>query len=147
MQIKGEWLTCDDGVTRPVAIAHLPDADGKPRAERFLVDSGADRTVLSASILAKLKLAPVQPPEGSGLVGVGGRTPYVLIAAVLVFAREGGGFARVRGEFAAFSELSATDFSVLGRDILNNFDVILSRPRSELLHLAPNHRYLVTELP
>jgi len=144
MQIRGKWLTCDDGVTRPVVVASVLDAENEPRIENFLVDSGADRTVLSASILAKLQLAATEPAPGTGLVGVGGQTPYVLVTATLIFLRDGGGVARVRGELAAFADLAATDFSILGRDVLNHFDVILSRPREEVLLLAPNHRYQVT---
>jgi len=145
MQIRGEWQKCDDGVTRPVVVASVLDAENQPRAEYFLVDSGADRTVLSAAILAKLQLAATEPPQGTGLVGVGGQTPYVLVTATLVFVRDGGGIARVHGEFAAFADPAATDFSVLGRDVLNHFDVILSRPQEEVLLLAPNHRYQVIQ--
>ena len=32
-----------------------------------------------------------------------------------------------------------------GRDVLNNFNVILSRPRNEVLLLAPRHTYQVIE--
>jgi hypothetical protein len=32
---------------------------------------------------------------------------------------------------------------ILGRDVLDNFDVILSRRRNEVLLLAPNHHYEV----
>ena len=144
MQIRGKWLMCDDGVTRPVVVASVLAAENEPRVENFLVDSGADRTVLSASILAKLQLAATEPVPGTGLVGVGGQTPYVLITATLIFVRDGG-VARVRGELAAFTDPVATDFSVLGRDVLNHFDVILSRQREEVLLLAPNHRYQVTQ--
>ena len=38
---------------------------------------------------------------------------------------------------------TATDLSILGRDVLNHFDVILSRRNNEVLLLAPNHRYRV----
>jgi hypothetical protein len=34
--------------------------------------------------------------------------------------------------------------SILGRDVLDNFDVIVSRRRDEVLLLAPNHRYEVS---
>jgi hypothetical protein len=144
MLIKAEWLGCDDGVVRPVVFAQVFGSGALPCAERFLVDSGADRTVLSASLLAKLSLAVSPPSEESCLVGVGGGTAYALVSTTLGFARDGGGFARVRGEFAAFTNVAATDFSVLGRDVLNHFDVILSRPRNEAILLAPNHRYHVT---
>jgi hypothetical protein len=36
--------------------------------------------------------------------------------------------------------------SVLGRDVLVQFDVILSRRRNEVLLLAPNHQYRVEQV-
>ncbi len=51
--------------------------------------------------------------------------------------------ARIRGEFAAFTDPTATDLSILGRDVLNNFDVIQSYPRNEVLLLTGGHRYRV----
>jgi hypothetical protein len=51
---------------------------------------------------------------------------------------------RVLGEFAGFTDPSASDQSILGRDVLNNFDVIISKPREEVLLLSPRHRYDVT---
>jgi hypothetical protein len=43
-------------------------------------------------------------------------------------------------------EPESTDRSILGRDVLDNFDLILSRRREEVLLLALNHRYQVTPL-
>ena len=40
--------------------------------------------------------------------------------------------------YAAFTDPSATDLSILGRDILNWFDLILGRQRKEVLLLATN---------
>ena len=51
----------------------------------------------------------------------------------------------MRGEFAAFTDRSATDLSILGRDVLNHFELILSRRRNEVLLLAPNHHYRVEQ--
>ncbi|HEV3256360.1 MAG TPA: retropepsin-like aspartic protease [Gemmataceae bacterium] len=110
----------------------------------FLIDTGADRTVLSAFFAGRLNL-PVNPsPPGYGLVGISGETAFVLINTALQFIRTDGGPARVNGQFAAFLDTRATDYSVLGRDVLNNFDVIVSRRRNEVLLLAPNHQYQVT---
>jgi hypothetical protein len=39
--------------------------------------------------------------------------------------------------------LSATDLSIVGREILDHFEVILSRRRDEVLLLAQNHSYRV----
>jgi hypothetical protein len=36
------------------------------------------------------------------------------------------------------------DVSLLGRDILDLFEVIVSRKRNELLLLAPIHQYTIT---
>ena len=59
------------------------------------------------------------------------------------FTRDDGGVAHVHGDFAAFTDPAAIDMSILGRDVLNIFDVILSRRRDEVLLLAPNHQYRV----
>ena len=39
MRIVGEWLLCDDGVTRPVVRAEVQAADGSLQADVFLIDS------------------------------------------------------------------------------------------------------------
>ena len=52
---------------------------------------------------------------------------------------------RVRGDFASFTDPAATDLSVLGRDVLDNFDLISSRRRDEIFLLAPKHRYRIEE--
>src|SRR5262245_50716998 len=54
MVLTGLWLVCDDGITRPVIRAKILGGDGVHHPENFLVDSGADRTVLSAALLGKL---------------------------------------------------------------------------------------------
>ena len=55
MLIAGEWQVGDDGVTRPIVRAHVLGADGHPVTDDFLVDSGADRTVFSAMLIARLQ--------------------------------------------------------------------------------------------
>jgi hypothetical protein len=143
MRIDGEWHMCEDGRIRPAVQAKIQTADGIYYVEYFLVDSCADRTVLSATVLSKLGLSGNVAPPGAALQGIGGITNHVLVHCVLEFKRDDGGAAHVRGEFAAFTDPTATDLSILGRDVLNNFDVILSRRRNEVLLLAPNHQYRV----
>jgi hypothetical protein len=121
-------------------------ADGAFHVEFFLVDGCADRTVLSADSLARLGFPGNPPPSDITLQGIGGVTGYVLVQSVLEFTRDDGGPAHVRGEFAAFTDAAATDLSILGRDVLNNFDVILSYRRNEVLLLAPNHQYRVERI-
>jgi hypothetical protein len=146
MQIVGEWRVCDDGITRPTIQTKVQAADGTFHVEFFLVDSGADRTVFSAVALAKLGLSAIQPQAGVALQGIGGASGHVLLKTVLEFTRDDTGVAHVRGEFAAFTDPTATDLCILGRDVLSNFDVILSHRRNEVLLLAPNHQYRVERI-
>ena len=146
MRIVGEWLSGDDGVVRPIIRIHVSGVEGRLLPERFLVDSGADRTVLSGELLRDLRLPSDRPPPMSALMGIGGATAYVVVRTTLGFTRDDGGTVTVRGEFAAFTDPRAIDISILGRDVLDNFDLILSRRHDEVLLLAPNHHYRVTRL-
>ena len=145
MVIVGEWLVCDDGVTRPIIRVKLPRADGLLMEERFLVDTAADRTALSTGLLRKLQLPGNHAPAGVTLEGIGGASPYVVVATVLELPLNDGRPVRVRGDFAAFTNPAATDLSILGRDVLNNFDLITSRRRDSVLLLAGNHQYQVVQ--
>src|SRR5688572_28476577 len=62
MRIVGEWLPFDDGFTRPVVWAKVLRADGELHVDRFLVDSGADRTVFCATFWQLLHRQP-DPPK------------------------------------------------------------------------------------
>lgn len=142
MRIEGCWLTGDDGIARPVVDAHVFGFNDVPFYDRFLVDVGADRTVLSADLARKLAL-PTSATNESKVVGVGGEAGFVLIKTAIQLLCDNGTPARVKGEFAAFLDGTAIDLSVLGRDVLNHFDCIVSRRRDEVLLLAGNHRYVI----
>jgi hypothetical protein len=144
MIIAGKWLVAEDGMPRPVVLVTVPGDGGQLYPEHFLIDSGADRTVFSADFATRLGLPLQLPLSGTGLMGVGGLSEYRLVKTSLEFSRDDGGAARVQGEFAAFTDPQATDLSVLGRDVLNNFDFIMSRRRNEVLLLAPNHQYHIS---
>jgi len=143
MLITGKWQVGDDGVLRPLVRAAVSGIDGRLVADDFLIDSGADRTVLSAALLARLSLPTRSAPSGSILSGIGGGCAFVLVTSAVEFIREDGGVVRVRGEFAGFTDPTATDLSILGRDVLDNFDLIISWRRSEVLLLAPRHYYRI----
>jgi hypothetical protein len=143
MVIGGEWLVCDDGITRPIVRIQVPRADRSLMEERFLVDTAADRTVFSAGLLKKLQLLGNHAPAGVTLEGIGGASPYVVVTTALELPRKDGGPVIVRGDFAAFTDPAATDLSILGRDVLNNFDVIVSRRHDAVLLLAGDHQYQI----
>jgi hypothetical protein len=146
MVIVGEWFLCDDGIARPVVRVQVQGADSLPFNDRFLVDTAADRTALSAPLFRKLQLPVNEGFPGVSLKGIGGASPYVLVSTVLEMKRDDGGPARIRGSFAAFTDPSATDLSILGRDVLDHFDVITSRRRNQVLLLAGYHQYQITSM-
>ena len=120
MVIAGSWQLCDDGLTRPVLQAALQASDGTLVADDFLIDSGADRTVLSNTFLVRLQLPTRSTGSGTGLCGVGGQTDSVLVNTTVQFLNRDGNPVRIHGEFAAFTDPTATDLSILGRDILDH---------------------------
>jgi hypothetical protein len=146
MRIVGEWLACNDGVTRPTLEARVQAADGSLLRCAFLIDSGADRTVLAADLLEDLGFNATPAHQGMTLQGITGECGFVVVRTVVELRCDDGAAANMRGEFAAFTDPSATDMSILGRDILNKFDVILSHQRDEVLLLAMNHRYRVEQV-
>ena len=127
MLICGQWLLCDDGVRRPIFRVEIESSTGSWIEAPFLVDMGADRTVFSAAIAAVLGLSPAQASHQ--LLGVGGISASILLSTTIRFATDSGTKIVFRGDFAAFTSLEALDMSVLGRDILNLFAVIVDRPQ------------------
>jgi hypothetical protein len=144
MRIAGKWFPADDGMIRPTVGVVVSHPGFEPEEERFLVDSGADQSVFSADLLRRLRLPTGAPPAGFGLHGISGRASFVVVRATLAFSEDSGRSVTVGGEFAAFTDPRATDLSILGRDVLDNFDVVISRRRGEVLLLASNHQYHVT---
>ncbi|MGP0063908.1 MAG: hypothetical protein ACLQGP_09970 [Isosphaeraceae bacterium] len=115
-------------MTRPVVRAKVQAVDGAFHEDEFLIDIGADRTVFSTFLLRKLGFPITPSPEGLVLEGVGGGCGFVAMKTVVELTHDSGGPARIRGEFAAFTNPTATDLSILGRDVLNCFDLIVSYP-------------------
>jgi hypothetical protein len=143
MRIEGEWCLCNDGAARPAVRTRVPGIDGALHRHVFLVDSCADRTVLSPDLLEIRGLPTTPAPEGMFLEGITGECAFVLVRTVIELTCNGGGLANLCGEFATFTDPSATDLSILGRDIPNHFDVTLSRRCNDVFLLACNHQYRV----
>ncbi len=61
MRIVGEWLVCDDLVCRPCVRGRVAGAGGSYSQDDFLIDTGADRTVFVAGLLAKLGIPTATP--------------------------------------------------------------------------------------
>lgn len=77
------------------------------------------------------------------LRGVGGQVQFVSAPLTLRIQRETGQGIQFDGDFAAFTDPAALDMSVLGRDIMNLFAVIVDRPQDVVCMLGQRHRYTI----
>jgi predicted aspartyl protease len=143
MRIDGQWLLSDDGVMRPMISGEILTGNGSWERSEFLVDTGADRTVLSAATWAKLALQPVAMPEG--ISGVGGMVDSVIVETQIQLTREDAGNVVFRGRYVAVTELEALDINILGRDITDMFAVIVDRPRDVVCLVGQRHRYSIEQ--
>jgi hypothetical protein len=145
MRIAGEWRRFDDGVHRPVIRVRVQAIDGTLVEDLFLVDIGADRTVVIPTLAEQLRL-PATLPVQHRLSGISGTTAFALLRTALQLTRDDGNPVTLRGEFAVFTDAEASDINILGRDVLDSFDVIVSRPRNEVLLLSQRHTYQVVQV-
>jgi predicted aspartyl protease len=144
MRINGEWALFDDEVMRPVIRGEIRASDGSWVEVPFLVDTGADRTVFNAAVLWKLGLQPVAPQEH--IAGLGGLAESVVVETQIRLTRETASTVVFRGQFAAVTEIEALDASVLGRDIIGSFAVIVDQPGDVVCLLGQRHRYTVVQI-
>lgn len=143
MLLNGEWSLDPDGVRRPVIRAEVLTSTGTWEPVELLVDTGADRTVLLAGWFELLGFDPLDDEER--LSGIGGLTDSVRIPTQLRFTRADGQLQPVNGPYSIFLNSAASDCSVLGRDVLNHFSVIVDRPALTVCLLTGRHRYIIQE--
>jgi hypothetical protein len=143
MRINGKWKLCEDGVIRPVISGELLSGEGFWEAVELLLDTGADRTVFSAAMLAKLGLSMLEPEED--ISGLGGVTGSVQIETQLNLPREDRRPVIFTSRFTAVTDPGALDLCVLGRDILDLFAVIIDRPGKVVCLLSQKHRYAIIQ--
>ena len=144
MVVLGEWRVEQDGISRPMVEVSVLIQGCTPLQERFLVDTGADNTIFSATLLESLGLPLENAAVGSVLQGIGGECGSIIVEATLSLFTVEKVELTIRGNFAAVVGQSTLDVSILGRDVLSHFDVIVSRRRNEVLILTGNHAYAVT---
>lgn len=142
MRLNGEWLANRAGVLLPTITIAVRAADGSWRKSPFLVDTGAEATVLRYDLLYSLQLEPV-PDDGSFLTGVGGESSSVRVATALRFERDDGVPVVFNGTYYGFTDPIALDLSVLGRDVLGHFAAVVDRPGLAVALVAGQHRYQI----
>ncbi|HBI41328.1 MAG TPA: hypothetical protein DDY78_00530 [Planctomycetales bacterium] len=140
MRINGRWLPDAEGTMRPTVLLRVRARNGGWRAIDFLVDTGADRTVFTENLVTALGL-PSSPAVL--LSGVGGLAPSVWVQTSLRLGRDDGGTVTFTSHFVGFTAPSALDMSLLGRDVLNFFAVIVDKPNNIVCLLAERHQYTI----
>ena len=143
MLIRGSWIADKDGVVRPLLVGEVSDPHGRGVEVVFLVDTGADQTVISADYYADL--VPDDAEAMRNLLGVGGELPAAVVPTVLRFLTTDGRRVKINGSFAVFASVDGLGMSVLGRDVLSQFAVIVDYKRDFVGLLGGNHRYVIQE--
>lgn len=138
MRMNGEWMTCEDGVVRPILRAEVLTGSGVWRSFDLLIDTGADRTVICKSIMDDLQLPSVTSDNQIG--GLGGIAKAESVSTTIRLFREDGENALFRSVYIACIDHEALDMSVLGRDILDLFALVADRSANVLAILRGKHR-------
>lgn len=141
MRIHGGWYEAEGRLPQPVLIALVQAADGSWINCPFLIDTGADSTVLDAKTIQQLgrptTLAQTQ------LGGIGGAVETVTVWTTLRFPLPNGGNANIEGAYSAFEVEGALEMSVLGYDVLHLFALIVDRPGNTVCLLTPPDHYTI----
>jgi hypothetical protein len=126
---------------RPVLEGEVLAVDGSWMKARFLIDTGADRTVFSEDVWRALALEPVDSPFG--LAGVGGAAESLIVETEIRFVHDGTGKVVFKGLFSAVRNADTLDMTILGRDILDSFALIVDRPGDTIALLGQRHYYTI----
>jgi Retroviral aspartyl protease len=141
MIIQGEWALCEDGFIRPLVRAYVFDAQENPIPVSFILDTGADRTLILAETYARLSLPPVGSRDQ--LSGLGGIQPSVQIDARIGFRTDNDHWLIYRSQYRCLTTPAALDLPLLGRDLLDIFTVIVDRPGDRVCMLTEDHPYKI----
>ena len=76
---------------------------------------------------------------------MGGIADSVAVETRIRFSRETGSKVTFRGQYAAVTEVEALDISVLGRDIMGLFSVVVDQPGNVVCLLGQRHRYIIEQ--
>jgi len=144
MRFDGHWHLSKDGILRPAITAYVVDFEGIDLEFKMLVDTGADRTIFAEALLTQFEFDP-EKCSMLHVEGVGGEAESIVFDTKIFLTRDGGLKIPVKGRFAIFTDPNALEISILGRDVLNNFALIVDRAGDVVCLLTGNHRYIIQE--
>jgi Aspartyl protease len=141
MRFTGRWELLGSR-HYPLVVANVQGIDGRWHADLFLIDTGADRTVFTWEFYQQLGLVPNAAPPTIPITGVGGSgMTYLLCHGWIGFPAASAPRFAIYEEFAVATNPDALELNLLGRDILDHFDLIVSRRRGEVLLLTDTSSY------
>ena len=137
MRIEGRWLAGADGIERPVFDGFVVTRGGVQLAISLLIDTGADLTVLAPAVAEQLVSSAQPTPTAAVVGGVGGTQELYELDVDLLLPTITGQRARIRGPLPILLNPGSLELSVIGRNLLDQFTLIYSRPRDVLQLLTP----------
>ena len=102
--------------------------------------------MLRYELLYALQLYP-ETNDGSSLSGLGGGTASMRVATTLRIDRDDGVPVHFHGVFHGLTDPTELDMSILGRDILRHFALIVDRPGLVVTFVAGQHGYRILPNP
>jgi hypothetical protein len=144
MRIEGRWLLCSDGIERPVIDVHLVLPTRQVAALPMLLDTGADFTILAYAAGQSLATYLQPTPASTTAQGIGGQFPTQMLNVGLLFTGTDGRQVMLNGPIPTLAAPANPDLSVLGRDVLDRFELVYSRTRSSITLLTPPDSFTIT---
>jgi hypothetical protein len=140
MLLSGRWQLLPSGDLIPVVLAEVANRHGSWSPARFLIDSGAEITVVTPFVWRSLDFR--SSPEQVQIHGAHGPAPALRVRTGFQVGPPGEPLAFEVWVHLIQSE-DAIDLCLLGRNVLNHFSLLLDRPQESVLLLRGPHRYRV----
>jgi predicted aspartyl protease len=140
MRIDGEWRETVTTVPRPYLRAHLEAQDGTGVECTFLIDTGADCTVVTPDVVRQLG-RPTTPGLRQ-IGGIGGVVETLEVWTTLRLTSVAGHRMNIAGKYGVLADAAVGD-SILGYDVLHLFALIADRSANTVCLIRPPHRYII----
>jgi hypothetical protein len=140
--IRWFWSSTDSARIFPAIDAEFENPFGLRQKFSFLIDTGADATILNWEVLLFSDVDLDSLPR-LNVSGVGGLVEVLVVNTQFWLRRENNARINFPGSFRAFPDPNDLETSILGRDVLNHFAVIVDRPGDNVSLLHGNHHYTI----
>ncbi len=143
MRINGEWQPSIDNpdVIHPIVAGRIV-VSSEQYVAPFLVDTGADRTVIGSAYRQILR--PYQQNTAESFLSAGGELDSFTATVQLVLLDASGRDVAFNLLCVVLTEPIQANNNLLGRDILDYFAVICDRSADEVILLRPPHKYHIS---